>query len=156
VDITSVGDVGLPLDHDANSSTDDDVPVQSLVPNRDRYNATEEAKQDDNSNDTDLTPFVFMPTPTNNIIALSTIRDNIMTNGTLKTYLADILHFLCFCLNHNHEYCLTEYCIRLLNSYTANYPRRLVQYVVSKSKKGFKAVIRNCKDTPLIHLNCES
>jgi hypothetical protein len=163
-DITPVGDVGLTPDHDANSSTDDDVPLQSLVPNRDRYNATEEAKHDDNSDDeaeddvldddsADSAPFEFMPAPTNNIITLSTIRDNIVTDGTLKTYLADILHFLFFCLNHNHAYCLTEYCIRLLNSYTAKYPRRLVQFVVSKSKKEFKAIIRNCKDVPLVHLD---
>jgi hypothetical protein len=104
-DVTSVADVGLPPDQDDNSSTDDDVPLRSLVLNRNQYNATAEQKQDNNSDDkaeddvldddsADSAPFVFMPAPTNNIITLATIHENIVTDGTLKTYLADILHFL--------------------------------------------------------------
>jgi hypothetical protein len=87
------------------------------------------------------------------LITLETICDNIVLDGTLKTYLADIHQFLFFCLNHGHEHCLIEYCIRLLNSYSAKYPGCKVHYVVSKSKKEFKLVIRNCKDQPLIFLD---
>jgi hypothetical protein len=46
-----------------------------------------------------------------------------------------------------------DYCIQLLNSYTAKYPHCKVHYVVLKSKKEFKLVIRNCKEQPLMFLD---
>jgi hypothetical protein len=96
--ISSVVDGGLPPDHDDNSSTNDDVPLALLAVNNNNNNAaadeTEDYDIDDGEEEKEVDDFVFMPAPTTNIITLETIRDNIVSDGTLKTYLADILQFL--------------------------------------------------------------
>lgn len=82
-------------------------------------------------------------------ITVDTVRDNIVSNSTSRSYIADILLFCFWCRMFAVD-CLTDFAVAMLDDFSFEYPGRDAKFVVSKTKERFKSFLRNACNVPLI------
>ena len=82
-------------------------------------------------------------------ITMETVRDNIVSESTTRSYIPDILNFLFWCRQFMTD-CLTQYCVDRIDAFIAEYPGRDIRFLTCRSKERFKVMLRNASTTPLL------
>jgi hypothetical protein len=85
-------------------------------------------------------------------ITLDSVRDNIVSKSTSRSYIPDILLFCFWCRKFAVD-CLTDFCITMLDDFSFEFPGEKASVVVSKKKEQFKTFLRDACNTPLFYLD---
>ena len=85
-------------------------------------------------------------------ITIEHVRDGVVSNSTLKKYVNEILNFLNWCLQHQHDW-LTDFGSRWLQQIQQQRPGERHRPYRIRVKLQFKTLRQFATEDPLIHLD---